>query len=126
MSAKTPLRGDFDSNGDLTGLSEFLASEFVDISDGGTGAVTAAGARTALGVSIGSNVQAYDAQLDDIAGLSVTDGGFIVGDGSNFVLETGDTARGSLGLATSDSPTFGGLTVTGNLTVQGTTTTLST
>ena len=100
MSAKTPLRGDFDSNGDLTGLSEFLASEFVDISDGGTGAVTAAGARTALGVSIGSNVQAYDAQLDDIAGLSVTDGGFIVGDGSNFVLETGDTARGSLGLAT--------------------------
>ena len=126
MSAKTPLRGDFDGNGDLTGLSEFLAAEFVDISDGGTGAVTAAGARTALGVSIGSNVQAYDAQLDDIAGLSVTDGGFIVGDGSNFVLETGDTARGSLGLATSDSPTFGGLTVTGNLTVQGTTTTLST
>ena len=39
-----------------------------------------------------------DAQLQDVAGLAVTDGGFIVGDGSNFVLETGATARTSLGL----------------------------
>ena len=41
-----------------------------------------------------------DAQLQDVAGLAVTDGGFIVGDGSNFVLETGSTARASLGLGT--------------------------
>ena len=41
-----------------------------------------------------------DAQLQDIAGLAVTDGGFIVGDGSNFVLETAGTARTSLGLGT--------------------------
>jgi hypothetical protein len=41
-----------------------------------------------------------DAQLQDVAGLAVTDGGFIVGDGSNFVLETGSTARTSLGLGT--------------------------
>lgn len=41
-----------------------------------------------------------DAQLQDVAGLAVTDGGFIVGDGSNFVLETGATARTSLGLGT--------------------------
>ena len=34
-----------------------------------------------------------DAQLQDVAGLAVTDGGFIVGDGSNFVLETAGTAR---------------------------------
>ena len=59
----------------------------------------ASAARTTLGVAIGSDVQAYDAQLDDVAGLAVTDGGFIVGDGSNFVLETGSTARASLGLA---------------------------
>ena len=38
-----------------------------------------------------------DAQLQDVAGLAVTDGGFIVGDGSNFVLETGSTARASIG-----------------------------
>ena len=126
MAAQTPVRGDFDGNGDLVGLSEFLASEFVAIDDGGTGATTAAGARTALGVVIGTDIQAYDAQLADISGLSVTDGGFIVGDGSNFILETGNTARGSLGLSTTDTPTFGGLIVTGNLTVQGTQTTLST
>ena len=42
-----------------------------------------------------------DAQLQDVAGLAVTDGGFIVGDGSNFVLETGSTVRSSLGLVAS-------------------------
>ena len=39
-----------------------------------------------------------DAQLQDVAGLAVTDSGFIVGNGSNFVLESGATARTSLGL----------------------------
>ena len=40
------------------------------VSDGGTGATTASAARTALGVAIGSDVQAYDAQLDTFAGAS--------------------------------------------------------
>jgi len=44
--------------------------------------------------------QASDAQLDDIAGLTPTDGNFIVGDGTNFVTESGGTARTSLGLGT--------------------------
>ena len=47
-----------------------------------------------------------DAQLQDVAGLAVTDGGFIVGDGANFVLETGSTARDSLDLGTSDDVQF--------------------
>jgi len=47
-----------------------------------------------------------DAQLQDVAGLAVTNGGFIVGDGSNFVLETGSTARDSLDLGTSDDVQF--------------------
>jgi len=68
------------------------------ISDGGTGATSASAARTALGVAIGSNVQAFDAQLSDIAGLTPTDSNFIVGNGSNFILESGATARASLGL----------------------------
>ena len=69
------------------------------IGDGGTGATSASAARTALGVAIGSDVQAFDAQLSDIAGLTPTDSNFIVGNGSNFVLESGATARASLGVA---------------------------
>ncbi len=69
------------------------------IGDGGTGATSASAARTALGLVIGTNVQAFDAQLTDIAGLTPTDSNFIVGDGSNFVLESGATARASLGVA---------------------------
>ena len=71
----------------------------VGVSHGGTGASTAADARTNLGVAIGSDVQAWDAQLDDIAALAVTDGNIIVGDGTNWVAESGATARTSLGVA---------------------------
>jgi hypothetical protein len=39
-----------------------------------------------------------DQQLQDVAGLAVTNGNFIVGDGLNFVAESGATARTSLGL----------------------------
>ncbi len=58
------------------------------------------------GLKVGTDVQAYDAQLADVAGLAVTNGGFIVGDGSNFVLETGATARTSIGLGTADNVEF--------------------
>jgi hypothetical protein len=73
-----------------------------------------------VGLEIGVDVQAFDAQLADIAGLAVTDGNIIVGDGSNFVAESGATARTSLGLGTGDSPTFSNLTLSGDLTVNGT------
>ena len=78
------------------------------IANGGTGGANAGAARTALGLAIGSDVQAYDADLDAIAALAKTDGGIIVGNGSAFVLETGATARTSLGLGTGDTPTFNG------------------
>jgi|TARA_A100001391_G_scaffold158066_1_gene116376 hypothetical protein len=38
------------------------------VSDGGTGATSASAARTALGLAIGTNVQAYDADLDNLSG----------------------------------------------------------
>ena len=78
------------------------------IANGGTGGANAGAARTALGLAIGSDVQAYDADLDAISALAKTDGGIIVGNGSAFVLESGATARTSLGLGTGDTPTFNG------------------
>jgi len=98
---------DLKSNGGLviesTELAVDLAASSITgtlaISDGGTGGTSASAARTALGLVIGTNVQAFDAQLTDIAGLTPSDGNFIVGDGSNFVLESGSTARASIGLA---------------------------
>jgi hypothetical protein len=49
---------------------------------------------------IGSTIQAHDDDLDSIAALDKTDGNVIVGDGANWVSESGATARTSLGLGT--------------------------
>ena len=61
-------------------------------------AATAAAAQQAMDTEVGVDVQAYDAGLTDIAGLAVTDGNIIVGDGTNWTAESGATARTSLGL----------------------------
>ncbi len=42
----------------------------VAVANGGTGSTTASAARTALGVAIGTDVQAYDAELSTLAGMS--------------------------------------------------------
>ena len=86
---------------------------------------SASASRTNLGLAIGSDVQAYDAGLADIAGLAVTDGNFVVGDGTNWVAESGATARTSLGLGTmataaaADYLALAGGTMTGDLVLAG-------
>ncbi len=115
---------DLDFQGDSGGaLSIDLDSETLDIA-GGTG-IDTSGSGNTLTVAIDSTVATLsgsqtltnktidasqlsgtvanarlDQQLQDVAGLAVTNGNFIVGDGSNFVAESGSTARSSLGLGT--------------------------
>lgn len=56
------------------GLNSSWQGNTVEVSYGGTGATTAAAARTNLGVVIGTDVQAYDADLAAIAALTGTSG----------------------------------------------------
>lgn len=89
-------------------LTDFTGQTWVQFAGAGTyaagtgltltGNVFAVDVNVLLSGAIGTNVQAWDAGLDDIAALTPTDSNFIVGDGANWVAETGATARTSLGL----------------------------
>tara|TARA_R110000822_G_scaffold168531_1_gene308590 strand:- start:158 stop:769 length:612 start_codon:yes stop_codon:yes gene_type:complete len=104
----------------VTHLSSLTLGSDIAVVDGGTGASSASAARTNLGLVIGTDVQAYDAQLTDIAGLAVTNGNFIVGDGANWVAESGTTARASLGLGSIATQASSAVVITGG-TIAGTT-----
>jgi len=104
--------------GTITGITD------ITVADGGTGASTAAAARQNLGVEIGVNVQAYDAGLQSISGLTTAanQGIFLTGSDTYSVytftaagralLDDADAAaqRTTLGLGTlaTQSGTFTG------------------
>ena len=75
-------------------------------------------ARATLGLSIGSNVQAYSAQLAAFAALDDSDGNIVVGNGSTFVVESGATARTSLGLGSIATQAANSVAITGG-TISG-------
>ena len=70
------LSVDLKSNGGLVIESSEIAVDLaassitgtLAIGDGGTGSTSASAARTALGLAIGSDVQAHDADLDNLSG----------------------------------------------------------
>lgn len=62
-------------------------------------------------ILIGAQAVSLTATLSAIGALAPTDSGFIVGDGSTWVLETGATLRTSMGLGTGDSPQFTALNI---------------
>lgn len=91
------------------GTALTVATTGVAVSAGGTGATGAVTARTNLGLAIGTDVQAYDTDLADIAALSDADGNFIVGNGSAWSVESGATARTSMGTDDASNITAGTL-----------------
>ena len=122
-SANT-LSVDLKSNGGLviesTEIAVDLAASSITgtlaVSDGGTGSTSASAARTALGLAIGSNVQAHDADLDNLSGcqsgasaalaaltsteVAILDGATVTTAELNIM--DGGTAASSTTLATAD------------------------
>jgi hypothetical protein len=112
-------------------LTGSQVSGTLPVGGGGTGSTTASNARTALGVSIGTDVQAYSLNLTLIDAVTSSDGVFVVGSATGWTGESGSTARDSLSLGTGDSPQFTALNIgaatdttlarsgAGDLTVEG-------
>ncbi len=95
------------SSAELSGLT--LDTQLA-VAQGGTGATTL----TDGGVLLGSGTGAITATA------VLSDGEMLVGDGSTDpAIESGATLRTSIGVGTGDSPTFTGLTLSGDLEVQG-------
>ena len=114
-----------------------MAGTALPIAEGGTSQKTAPGARIALGLEIGTDIQAWDADLDAIAALATT--GIAVrtaantwatrtltGTANEITVSNGDGVAGNPTISIPAAVTFTGKTITGGtyagITLSGTTT----
>lgn len=67
-----------------TQQERWFYSDIPSVAEGGTGSSSAETARTNLGLAIGTDVQAWDDDLDDIAALTPTDDYVVIGDGTDW------------------------------------------
>lgn len=100
------------TNSTITGITDLA------IADGGTGASTAAGARTNLGIDIGSDVQAFDPALQSIAGLTTSANQAIYTTGSDTYATTSLTAFGRSLIDDADAATARTTLALGSLATQ--------
>lgn len=70
VKGKVQLAGDLSGTASVPTVVETHLSAPLPLSQGGTGAITSLAARTSLGLAIGADIQAFDTDLDTIAGLS--------------------------------------------------------
>ncbi len=102
------------TGGNIAALNIGVSDNFIVQIDSGTITATEYARFTANGLEsrseaefkedfnleIGTDVQAWDADLDELASLSDADSNFIVGSATGWVIESGETARASLGFPT--------------------------
>jgi hypothetical protein len=85
-AAGVTLAGGYTLTADSVAISGGTIGGITDlaVADGGTGASSAAAARSNLGLAIGSDVQAFHARLADIAGLAYAQGDVLYHNGSGL------------------------------------------
>jgi hypothetical protein len=97
---------------DLKDLQAGTSGDTIPIAAGGTGSTTAAGARTALGLVIGTNVQAYDADLTAWSSVATSAKQDTLVSGTNIKTINGTSLLGSGDITSGDVTTSGTQTLT--------------
>ena len=101
------------------------SSVILEIIHGGTGADNLSDAQDNLGLTIGTNVQAWNQSLDDISGLATTSNLFMVANGTSWGVQSTSTVRTNLGLddiydyAISDSDVYGKVWISSGVGLRG-------